>query len=458
MFEENPILRLIQSITTKFLLDDRKWRNIRLAFGLISLFLFTYLGHYAFLSISLDQVVQTWIDRQALLKLVPGFILKFMALFVWDFRFLWVSLAALIAAIIIGARYLQEIFQTSRLSNTILYLAGSLFGLSGSSLTIDKGMMQVDKDETNLIRDIGGPGSVTIQPGNVALFEHIDRPSKIRAEGVHHLSRFETIRRFQSDYELEGREIPTLDDRAGFVEFVTANTKDGITIIVEDIQYRYRLRLGRQYGDFVSRDPETPNPFSIQAVKNMAYNRNVRIRNPETGETELTPWHLMVNVAVESAITDYIRQHQFDDVVVPKFPNDPRQVITDKIFSLGVRSRLRSYGAELLWWDIGHFKVADPVVADQLVDHWGTIWRGEAAFRLARGEAERIKNLEIGRAEAQAEMLIKTMEAFQDMEIGQLGAGNIRNILLARMAQLLDGMTDQDFLPSGPDDDLPTLQ
>jgi hypothetical protein len=108
----------------------------------------------------------------------------------------------------------------------------------------------------------------------------------------------------------------------------------------------------------------------------------------------------------------------------------------------------------LLWWDIGNFKIADPRVADQLVDNWGTIWQGEAAFRLARGEAERIKNLELGRAEAQAKMLIETMEAFQNMEISELGAGNVRNMMLARLAQLLDGLADQGFLPPGSRDEI----
>jgi hypothetical protein len=457
MLKENRVFKFIQRITTQFLLGDMRWAAIRFWFALGILILFTYLGHYAFRSTTLDQVVQTWIDRRQLLELVPGFILKFIALFLRNFRFLWVSSAALILAILIGAGYLQAIYQTISLGETFRYLLGSMFGIGGAGLVIDDGVMKVDKGLPNLVRDIGGPGSVVVQPGNVVLFEHLDRPSKIRAEGVHHLSRFEMVRRFPSDMEFEGREIPTLDEKTGFIEKVTTNTKDSIPIIVEQIQYRYRLRLGREFGDFVDRDPENPNPFSLQAVKNMAYNRTVRIKDPGTGETELTPWHMMVNGAVERAITDYIREHQFDDVVVPNFPDNPRGVITERIFSVGVRNSLRSYGAELLWWDIGHFKIADPIVADQLVDNWSTIWRGEAAFRLARGEAERIKNLELGRAEAQAEMLVKTMEAFNNVEIAQLGPGTVRDILLAKLAQLLEGMADQGFLPPGEDSPPPHL-
>jgi hypothetical protein len=454
MLQNNPIIESIQLLISNFLLKDGKWRLIRLIFSFCMIIFFTYLGHYAFRHNTLDQVVKTWMDRQPYLKLIPGSILKLLSLLILDFRFLWLSAAALLIATVVGASFLGEIYQEISIRDTVRYLIGSMFGLFGSSLTIEKGKIQGNKEGTNLIRDIGGPGTVVIQPGNVALFEHLDRPSKILAEGVHTLSRFEKVRRFQSDLEQDGREIPTLDDRVGFVENVSTTTKDGISIIVTDIQYRYRLRMGREFGDFVSRDPERPNPFSVQAVKNMAYNRTVRIKNPETGETELTPWHTMVNIAVEGAITEYIREHQFDDVVVPKFPNDPRQMITDKIFSQGVRGRLRNFGAELLWWDIGNFKIADPRVADQLVDNWGTIWQGEAAFRLARGEAERIKNLELGRAEAQAEMLIETMEAFQNMKISELSAGNIRNIMLARLSQLLDGMADQGFLSPGSGDDI----
>jgi hypothetical protein len=413
-------MKKLQSIFSQFLLGDRRWGCIRFVFIVGSLLSFALLGFFAF-------------HATGLLVPYP--------------RFLLLSIVVLIIALWIGASYLKVIYERPKLSHLLSYLIQSLIGFSYPSVVIDKGMLQINGDQPNLIRDIGGPGLVVVQPGNLVLIENLDAPAFVKAEGVHFLSRLQTIRRFQSDFEVDGWEVPTLDERHGNIKSVLATTKDGITIIVEEIDFRYRLRMGREFGDFVDRDPGKPFPFSVQAVKAMAYNRTVRLHR-ETQEPELTPWHDMVNIAMSGAIADYIREHQFNDVVVPHFPNDPRQTITDKIFSKGVRDRLRGFGAELLWWDIGHFKIPDTKVADQLVESWRTIWDGEAAFNIARGKAEIIKQIEISRAEAQAELLIKTMDAFKGKKTGQLGPKEIRKLMVFQLTQLLDAMNDQGFLSS----------
>jgi hypothetical protein len=414
-------MKKLQSIFSQFLLGDRRWGCIRLVFVLVSLLFFTLLGYFAFHP--------------------TGLLVTFS-------RFLLLATTTLIVTIWIGASYLKVIYQHPKLSQTISFLFQSLIGFGYPRVVIDKGKLQIEGDQPNLVRDIGGPGRVIVQPGNVVLVENLDSPAFVKAEGVHFLSRFQTIRRFQSDLETDGREVPTLDERHGNIEKVTATTKDGIAIIVEEIKYRYRLRLGREFGDFIDRDLEKPYPFSVQAVKAMAYNRTVRL-NPKTMEPELTPWHDMVNFAVSGAIADYIREHQFNDVVVPDFPEDPRQAITDKIFSKSVRNRLRGFGAELLWWDIGHFKFQDPKVTDQLVESWGTKWDKGAAFNIARGEAEIIEKIETSRAEAQAELLIKTMDAFKDKQPGQMSPAEIRKLIVLQLAQLLDAMGEQGSLSSG---------
>ncbi|MCJ7818460.1 MAG: hypothetical protein MUP25_01420, partial [Syntrophales bacterium] len=146
-----------------------------------------------------------------------------------------------------------------------------------------------------------------------------------------------------------------------------------------------------------------------------------------------------------------IRERRFNDIVVPRSLSNPRQTITNRLFSQGVRGRLRSNGAELLWWDIGHFKIEDRRVADQLVENWGVIWEGDAKIQRAFGEAERIKLLEIGRAEAQAELLDEILKTFQTMEMFDDSRENVVNLLLARTAQILDGMKDNlNESPPGP--------
>ena len=52
--------------------------------------------------------------------------------------------------------------------------------------------------------------------------------------------------------------------------------------------------------------------------------------------------------------------------------------------------------------------------------------------------------MERGRAEAQAELLVEIMDAFQEMSLTQDSRENIANLVLARTAQILDGMKDRD--------------
>ena len=116
----------------------------------------------------------------------------------------------------------------------------------------------------------------------------------------HFISRFENI-----------KEIVSLDDQHGFIEDLKVKTKDGIQLVVRDIHFRYRLRTGRRFGDHEKRRAVNPYLFSIQAVKDMAYNRSVRT-------TGLSDWHMTVRLAVDGAITDYIKAHKFDQLTSPE--------------------------------------------------------------------------------------------------------------------------------------------
>jgi hypothetical protein len=443
------MLNRLRSISTNFLLGDRRWGRWRALAILSLLLLLTIYGHASFPDVTVSHLVQTWLDRSRIWKLVPRPVMRLMALIFLDYRFLWLALAGLGSALFVGASYLREIFDLPQLRYPLRYLVAGIAGWRYPGVVIDNGRLQVDRNTPNLVRDIGGPGRVVVQPGNLVVLENMRKPTRIQAEGSHFLSRFETLKRFPSDLEASGMEVPTIEDQHGYVERARAVTKDGIAIQVEDIHYRYRLRLGRAYGDFATRDPQNPNPFSIEAVRDMAYNRTVRLRDATTGETELTPWHAMINIAVEGAITDYIREHRFNEIVVPAFPETPRREILDRLFTQAIRNRLRGNGAELLWCDIGHFQVTNPEVADQLVENWSAVWEGEAQVRRAFGEARRIEFLERGRAEAQAEMLTQILTAFDAMALRGETRENITNLLLARTAQIIDGLRDRNN-PSNP--------
>ena len=133
----------------------------------------------------------------------------------------------------------------------------------------------------------------------------------------------------------------------------------------------------------------------------------------------------------------------------------PRDEINKKFLYKGIQGRLRNVGADLLWWDIGHFTVDDPNIVQQFIDKWGSKWEGEALVNRARGEAEVIKLLEVAQAETQAEMLISVIESIEKIvstidesgksreEIRILKREKIRNIILAKTSQLLEVMASR---------------
>jgi hypothetical protein len=289
---------------------------------------------------------------------------------------------------------------------------------------------------------IGGPGYINIRPGNAVLFESLRSPSSVKSEGYHFITRFDTI-----------REIVSLEDQHGFIEETKAVTKDGIEVILRDVHYRYRLRTGREFGDYAERKPTDPYPYSVQAVKNMAYNRTVR-------STGLNSWFFTINFAIDSAITGYIKSHQFDHLTHPNYQQgDPREIIAKALMGIGTRARLRRVGADLLWCDIGHFSVSDevldipqdedqPLKLNELirlrrVETWGAKWMGQAEILRSYGKARQLSNQDLGRAEGQAEMLRSIMQAMEEADLTRdpkHPQKNLRAIILARTAEILDSL------------------
>ena len=89
------------------------------------------------------------------------------------------------------------------------------------------------------------------------------------------------------------------------------------------------------------------------------------------------PWHELVNFAVDSVVTNYIRSHRFDEITTPRFEDDdPREEITDRFYAESIKNRLEGVGAELLWADMGHFEAVDERVDEQFVETWGAKWLG----------------------------------------------------------------------------------
>jgi hypothetical protein len=79
---------------------------------------------------------------------------------------------------------------------------------------------------------------------------------------------------------------------------------------------------------------------------------------------------------------------------------------------------------------------------------WQAKWAGDANIVRAYGESQRLAFQEMGRAEAQAEMLMSIVHGLEEVGSQTNARQNTRAIYLARIAQLLDAM-GRKALPSG---------
>ena len=422
----------------KFIFNERLASFLRiLFFGFFTLMLILA-GYYIFEDIDTTRLELEWAEKNPI-DIFDGIVVR-MVLFAsfvkYSFRFWIIPFGVFSGVLLASAYYVQDIYELPKYSLAVHYVFASFFGFPYPRLVIENGEMQIPKGETNLINEIGGPGIVLIRPGNVVLFESLRSPSSVRSKPLNLISRFETI-----------KEIVSLDDHHGFIEEMKVKTKDGIDLLVKDVHFRYRLRTGRRYGDYEKRQVEEPYHYSIQAVKDMAYNRTV-------GGQGLSEWHATIKLRVDGGITDYIKAHTFDHLTAPTYEdNDPRKIIRDQMLKGGLRAGLRNFGAELLWLDIGHFEVAETMidtVAEQRVDTWGAKWDGEAMIVRAHGEARRMAYQEMGRAEGQADLLLSILQALDEagfeegLDEEKQRRDSLRRIIWARVAQIFDTAAEEE--------------
>jgi hypothetical protein len=86
------------------------------------------------------------------------------------------------------------------------------------------------------------------------------------------------------------------------------------------------------------------------------------------------------------------------------------------------------------------------VVTDQRLEAWEARWLGDAEKIRAEGDERRSLEQELGRAEAQADVLTEIVNALR--QISPTGNVNqvVRNVVLARTAQMIDALGEQKAL------------
>ncbi len=206
-------------------------------------------------------------------------------------------------------------------------------------------------------------------------------------------------------------------------------TRDGFEVKIGRTRFRFRLLADRGAGR-----RKNPYPYSETAIYDMIYNRIV-------SEQGVEDWSSGVAGNIRGVISRYINRHTLDHLTAPEESGaDPRGDIQRELRSPAVTSNLRQRGTELLWIDIGSFEIANKLVEQQRLNTWQAKWIGDARLARSYGDAQRLAYQEIGRAEAQAEMLISIMHALSDVNLRGGTRQSLRDVILVRTAQLLEAM------------------
>jgi hypothetical protein len=340
-------------------------------------------------------------------------------------RYYIMPIAAIIFVFLWAAAYVKDIFALPMLRLGLQYVRSSVSGSDYPGLVIDGGEKKIPKGQVNLLDAIGGPGYVFIHPGNAVLFRNLRRPSNITIRETYFLEPFETV-----------GQIASLDEQQGSRDGIKALSRDGIQVTVKDIHYRYRLFPELESGRPKRRTMKDPYPFDQRALWNMAYNLSVE-------EQGLEAWKTAVGRAIVGGITEFINAHEIDYLTAPREADqDPRRELRHSLFNGPTKTSLRNLGADLIYVDMGHFAIDEELVDEQRTETWAAEWEGNAQVVRAYGEAKRSAYMELGRAEAQAELLIGISNALESVDLGDHPAEAIRRLLLANTAKLIEGMAE----------------
>lgn len=349
-------------------------------------------------------------------------------------RYLLAPAVAMIVAFLYCASYLQDIYELQSYGSAVRYLLASLFdGASFSlflpALYISKGKKDIKDGRTSLLDQVGGPGWLYVEPGNVVLLEYLHSPSNVVGAGWHFIPRNQRV-----------QEIFSLDDQHWTANPIVATTRDGIEMAVHDFQFGFRICANHRADSLVRRVGAAPYPFSSQAVRDVAYNRSVRI------DTSLVPWGMATQFRLDGIVTDVINKTNIDDLIAPT-TGDPRNEIKHTLLSEKIRGGMKNFlGTELVWVNVGRFEINDEKIREDMKKYrqevWFTRWIGSSSLLLAQGRAEMISEVEGGRAETTANMLTGIIQALDDagLKNDQVDE-NLWNIVLARTAQVIESMT-----------------
>ena len=390
------LARQMRSLRLHFIEGDQRWGQVRLLTALIVVLCF--LAPLPLLQPGVDtsEFASALLDKTLLPPeladaIQPLLELALIYIYPVAWRYWIVAVLACFTAFSTAAYYVADVYELPGLRLAQRYLAASLFGVGYPALVVRNG--QVEKaaggkvgspaaDLSHPMEAIGGPGYLDVKPGSAALLERGSGPVAVVGAGVHFVRRFGRL-----------RQVVDLHEQHRQLAETKAITRDGLPVTVRDIEATFRIRFGR-HGP---RSEQMPFPFSVGAIKNVAYSRAV---GRDSGAPE---WQQSVIGAVASRIRNWIASQRLDRLTGPA-QEDPRAALQASFRSPQVRDQFARMGVELLLVSAGHFE-SPANVDEQRAATWSAAWRSQDQITHAQGAALQIEYERLAHAEAEAGLL-----------------------------------------------------
>ncbi len=341
---------------------------------------------------------------------------------------------------IMAARYLDDVYELHDEELASDFLEEVTFGHGHERITINEGRIS-ERDEGSPLILIGGPGSIQVNLGSVALLEKVNGDPQViypRNESWR-LGRFERIREIGKNDKPGKREYAIINLRDQFVSglSVKSRTKDGIPIEAQGIKVMFSILRRQQTKSDKKSDKvnDDAHLFDEGAVQALVYNQTIITPRPSTSSGITFPWDTTVIPLVISELEDLIMSHNLGEILAsisqkeldtafsndqteaqmrlemtgqqvkvgarreaPKF--ESRSKITAQFFEKEFKEKAAKLGVSVEWIDIGTWQLPTSLILEKHKEAWN----------LSRENAKKSSTLERTKKKHEMEEILKLVD------------------------------------------------
>lgn len=350
----------------------------------------------------------------------------------FDIWFVPPAIIGVVLAAIRSGQFVTQMYSLQSIGHGMRFALSTTFGFDGSVLTAShaalegiaapgdslprKGFSPPPADKNEIGVKIGGPGVLFVKGETAVVTERGGGFSRMIGPGAYRLRSFERVRgiidlRPQS---LSGEQLALTKDSIP----VRARTSSTFKIMPRmageseppvpprSFSLTWRAWRGRPI------KPEeqvtiSPLPASREALRLAAYDL------PVTPAGSVT-WTAMAHGAATGGVNEAMTHRYLDQLFAPDDQTgSPRQEISTQVFESG-RAALARRGIELISCGFDNI-VVPPQVMNLRRQMWQVHWLKESDITRSGGDAERILQHELARAEAQVELIQSITQAIRTM-------------------------------------------